>query len=341
MISIPLRRWYFILWPLLLLLLFWALRSIPLYSVLDTLAALRLYQLAILGALNAVILFLLSSRWWLILRAMGYQVSYLSLLGYRLASFGISYFTPGGQFGGEPLQVYMLRRRHHLPGAAALASVSLDKVIELAASFTFLCAGFVLILNGGLAHWLAHSQTVLAIAVLLALPLLYFLALLGGFHPISFLIQRLPARIQKTPPARRLLPVISAAEKQTTFLFRQNPLLILWMLLLSALTWTLMLLEYWLMLSFLGVDLSLSQAVIALTAARLAFLTPAPGGLVALEAGQIFILQLLGAESAAGVSASLLIRIRDVATGVFGLWWAGMLSRSGAAEPVPIRTTDP
>ncbi len=66
--------------------------------------------------------------------------------------------------------------------------------------------------------------------------------------------------------------------------------------LVSLSVWLGMVFEYWLMTYFLGLRLSLMQAVSALTAARLAFLTPLPGGLGALEASQVLALQTLGLD---------------------------------------------
>jgi hypothetical protein len=71
----------------------------------------------------------------------------------------------------------------------------------------------------------------------------------------------------------------------------------------------------------------LSQAITALTAARLAFLLPIPAGLGTLEAGQVWAMGVMGFNPAAGLSISLLIRARDAALAAFGLWWGGALSR--------------
>ena len=92
-----------LVWLALPLLLWWALRDISLAEVVDTLSGLGLTQLALLASFNLFATLFFSSRWWLILRALGYRVPYLSLLGYRTAAFSISYFTPGTQFGGKPL----------------------------------------------------------------------------------------------------------------------------------------------------------------------------------------------------------------------------------------------
>ena len=106
---------------------------------------------AALVALNALVLWTLMLRWWLFLRAQGVRISQLRLLGYRLAGFAISYFTPGPQIGGEPLQIYLLARRRAahppVPAATATASITLDKLLEFSTNFALLLMGALFLLQ--------------------------------------------------------------------------------------------------------------------------------------------------------------------------------------------------
>ena len=52
-------------------------------------------EIVVLIAANALVLLALNGRWWVILKAQGHRLPYLELAGYRLAAFGLSYFTPG------------------------------------------------------------------------------------------------------------------------------------------------------------------------------------------------------------------------------------------------------
>jgi uncharacterized membrane protein YbhN (UPF0104 family) len=67
-----------------------------------------------------------------------------------------------------------------------------------------------------------------------------------------------------------------------------------------------------------------------LLAARVAILLPLPAALGALEASQALAMRLLGQSPAAGVSLSVLIRVRDLLLGVIGLGLAGVLVRGKA-----------
>jgi uncharacterized membrane protein YbhN (UPF0104 family) len=78
-----------------------------------------------------------------------------------------------------------------------------------------------------------------------------------------------------------------------------------------------------LMLGFLNIQLNLWQALAALTASLLAFLTPLPGGLGALEASQVLALGALGYAPATAISLTLLMRARDLLNAGIGLLLAG------------------
>lgn len=321
------RRLFLLLLPLLFV---WAVRSAPLSEIGATLGSLNLSALLSLIVLNTIILALLSLRWGLILRAGGRRLPLRALLAYRLSAFGLSYFTPGPQFGGEPLQVYALKERHAMPAAQAISAVSLDKLVELLANFAFLVFGALVILSGDLFPGLSPQRLLPLSLALLALPSAYLLALWRGYRPLSRLISHLAQRGQLPSAICRHRPATYRAEAQAVRFFRQNPSAFWQALLLSVVIWTMMAFEYWLSLYFLGAQLPPAAAISALTAARLAFLLPLPGGLGALEASQVFVLQALGVSPALALSLALLIRARDISLGALGLWLAGWLTRQSA-----------
>lgn len=313
------------LWLLALPPLVWAASRLPWAEVWASLRELSAWELLALFGLNSAIFALFSLRWWLILRAQGYRVSYPALTGYRLAAFGVAYITPGPQFGGEPLQVYLVRARQGVPGSVSLAAVAVDKLYELLGNLAFAAFGLFVILQLGLfgvealGSWTARIP--LLGAGLLLLPAGYMAALWLGRRPLSALAGRLRLRGR----GARVASVIRTSEAQAGDFFRQRPAAGLAVGALSLLTWAAMLGEYWLALRLLGLHLDPLQTVAALTAARLAFVLPSPAGLGTLEASQILALQALGAGAAAGVSASLLIRARDVSFAALGLWLGALL----------------
>lgn len=297
-----------------------ALRLLPWRAIGAILSTLTALEILILLAVNAAILLLFSARWWLILRAFGYRIPYYQLSIYRIVGFSISYFTPGTQFGGEPLQVYLATSRHGVPASTSTAAVALDKLFELCANFAFLAAGVLFIASSGLLPGLARPQLALWAGAFLALPLLYFWSLSTGRRPFSTLVLHLPARLWTLRWLKAVPPLVTATESQIALFFKDYLVTAFAALVISGLVWLAMVFEYRLMSAFLGANLNLSQAIAGFTATRLAFLTPLPGGVGLLEASQVLALQAFGFSQAAGLSLSLLIRGRDILIGLFGLW---------------------
>lgn len=315
------------LWVLIPIVLWWTLKDVPFQQVGENIQNLGLRGIGILIGINTLIFLLFSLRWWLILRAQGHHLSFFALTAYRLASFGVTYFTPGPQFGGEPLQIHMLRQREHLSTPTAVASVTIDKLFELLANFAFLMVGVAVILFGGTIQGGTHTELILFPAALLLLPFGYLVALWFGRLPFSWITKAITRRFSDSERLNQFKEIVISTESQVAIFCQGNPLALLLVATLSIVIWILMVFEFGLMLRFLGVRLNLPHILTALTAARIAFLLPLPAGLGTLEAGQVMAMGLIGVNPVVGVSLSLLIRARDVFLGGIGLWLGGLLSR--------------
>jgi glycosyltransferase 2 family protein len=330
-----LARPRYLLWLAVFGLLLLAARGVAWQEVGSVLGRLGPAQILVLAGVNTLILVMLSGRWWLILAAQGYRIPFLRLLGYRLAGFGVSYFTPGPQFGGEPLQVYLVHRHHDVPREAAIAAVTLDKLLELLANFAFLVGGLACVMHCGVFGAAVGRLPLIVAGALLCLPVGFLAATWAGWRPAARLVdglaghvpwQRLPAGGRLEGRARRIQRLTVAGETEATLFMRRHPTTMLQALWVSLVVWAAMVGEYWLMLHFLGWSLPPAQTIGALTAARLAFLVPLPGGLGTLEASQVVALNALGLPLVAGVSLSLLIRARDIILGGLGLYIAATKS---------------
>jgi uncharacterized protein (TIRG00374 family) len=330
-------------WLLVAALLAWIFRTVSLEAVWRVLAQVEMDRLLALILLNGLILAALNGRWWIILRAQGHRVPFFPLLGHRLTAYGISYFTPGPQFGGEPAQVYLLEQSHTVPRPTAIASVTMDKLMELLVNVLVLGAGVVFLLQTEVFPVMVGGKTAVFLLIIVAIPALFLLATGLGWYPVSRVLragERPLAPLWRRRPAwqtryERAAEALAAAEIQATHFCRSSPLALLLTFLLSVAAWGLMIAEFWLMLDALGLTLAPSQVIALIVAARLAILLPMPGGLGTLEAGQVLALRLLGFDAAAGIGTSLLIRARDVSLGLLGLWLGGRRWRR--LRPAPLR----
>lgn len=316
-----------LVWMMIPLAAWWSLKEITITEIVENFRQVGLQAIFVIIGLNIFIFILFSFRWWLILRAQGYHASLLSIIGYRLAGFGVTYFTPGPQFGGEPLQVYLLTEREGMMTSPAAASVTVDKLLELLANFTFLLIGVAVLIFAGVLQSASYAALIVIPAFLLALPILYLLALRVGRHPVSSTLELIGGRFPTSSKFKGMMIVLKDTESQVSEFCQENVLALIVAALLSAGIWVMMVFEFGLMLQFLGIRFNLVQVLVALTAARIAFLLPFPAGLGTLEAGQVMAMGLIGVNPAVGISLSLLIRARDVVFGGIGLWLGGFYSR--------------
>lgn len=308
---------------LLAALLVWALQNAPLAEIWDSLKLLRPWQLGALLALNAVIFALITARWWLIVRAEARRVPFLPLVVYRLAVFGMSYFTPGPQVGGEPLQILYLKNAYGLTAVRATAAVIMDKLLEFLANFLFLAIGLFAVAGSGMLGGFAPPAWVAApVGLLLLWPLVHILLLYQRRHPLSALLKPLHKFLtgrKKFAGLETFLRLVIISEHLAALFCRRHIGALLAALGVSLLSWAVMLLEYHWMLTFLSADLTLTETLAALTVVRLSFLAPLPAGLGALEASQVFAATAFGLPAALGISLALLMRGRDMLLGGLGL----------------------
>lgn len=327
------RWWQVAIWLLVAGLLGWTLTQVPLADIWGVLRRLTPLQIGALLLVNGLVILAFSGRWWALLAAMGHRVAYGLLSLHRLAGFGISYFTPGPQVGGEPVQVLLLKRRHDVPAATAVASVGLDRLLEMMVNLSILMAGLVVTLRGTWIRSRVSAGVLIPVGLLLALPVAYLLLVWAGRMPLTALLKRGGEWLNHRGVYLRARAAVQDGERRAATLLREKPGSVLAALLASLVSWVGMVGEYWLMLSFLGVRLTPVQLVSVLTAARIAFLLPLPGGLGTLEAGQVLMFEALGLDPAVGLSVSFLIRGRDVLFGLAGLWWAGAYwNRTGESK---------
>jgi glycosyltransferase 2 family protein len=301
-------------------LLYFALRNASLIQIWNALHQLQLWQIAIILAIDLIIYIFVTGRWWLIVQAENKNISYLPMIGVRVAVFGISYFTIGPQVGGEPLQVIYLQRKYRLTYTRATSTVVLDKLLELLANFILLVFGLTGIIQAGILSRSGSPSLVslIVLSALVAWPLIHIILLYKKIYPLSALLRAI-SFIRNTKTIR----FIRAAEHLAGRFCQRQTRALLAALLVSLIAAMGMVSEYFLMTSFLQIHLSFWQTVAAWTAGWLSFLVPLPGGLGALEASQVFALGFFGVSAASAIGVTLVMRARDLLIGGLGLLLAG------------------
>ncbi len=231
----------------------------------------------------------------------------------RLIREGIDSLFPVAQIGGEVVGARLLANRG-TKAARAGASVIVDVSLEVLAQAIFLLAGIATLAmlagSGHSADWLGS----LALAVVAA----------GGFllaqrFGLLRLVEMLAERIGQQLPGLANLSLTGLQAAAEAFYRRRDALLRA--TLVHLVSWSLGTFETWIILHALGVPGSLPQALVVESlgmAARTAGFA-VPGALAVQEGGFALAALSVGLPETAGLSVSLIKRVREVLVGVAGV----------------------
>lgn len=332
-------RWSYLLWLLVPLVVWLVVREIPFAEVARALARLGPWQILALIALNALAVLSFAGGWWTILRALGYRLPYFSLARGRLGAFGVAYFVPGPQVGGEAVQLLWLTQRHGVPLPQAAASVALDKTLEILVNFVLVALGIGFLASRNLWPQVPPEAWAAVVVALIALPVFFIWTVYRGWKPLSRVLTRLPRRLAQKSLVQRITEAVRDSEQHMTDFCRRQPAAFAAALGFACLSWFLLLFDYWLSMYFLGVALMPTEVLMGVALGRLAILIPLPGAAGVLESSQVLAMTLLGYGPALGLSQSLVMRVRDVSVAVFGFLWAVVGTRwlaRPAITPEPV-----
>jgi uncharacterized protein (TIRG00374 family) len=306
-----------VVYSLLAALLYFALRNAPLTEIWAALRRLQGWQLLALLGLNVVIYSFITLRWWLIVRAEKKGVRFLPLLVARVAAFGVSYFTPGPQVGGEPVQVLYLQRNYGLTYVRAASTVVMDKLLEFLAGFVLLGFGLTAVIQAGIfsANASGSLAALSGLVLLMLFPPIHIVLMFRGIYPVSAILRKFSNN--------KFVRFVAASERMAGTFCRRHPASLVSAIFASLLAAMGMVAEFFFITRFLGIQLTFWQTLSAWTAGWLSFLLPLPGGLGALEASQVFALGAFGVSAVSAIGVTLLIRARDLLIGGVGLLIAG------------------
>ncbi len=256
-------------------------------------------------------------RWKILVDLEGRRISLFRLTLHSFAGFMLSYMTPATLLSGEPIKIYLLKKEHGIPVKEGSFSVITDKALEVTTFMIFIFISILLALSKGLIGregLISIIVTVIITAVILGS--FYWLTITkrGFFRTIFRLLGG-----HRIPRLQHLEQKIMQTEQRMFTFFMHHKRVFIITLLLAAASWSLRILEFMVVLYFLGIHLTFSEIFIVAFLPNISMLMPIPGGLGLLESATATILGLLGHSSSTAILLVLLMRIRDIVWVAIGL----------------------
>jgi len=300
-----------------LLLLIGALSSVNLGKIIGALSEFKFYKYFILLILFLITFSLTVMRWKVILSSLGHKISFLSLFIAKLVSYPISYFTPFARLGGEPFRAYALKREDNIKLSIGVASVLIDKIIEITCGSLLILYGLVYIL---IKYTLSKN-----LIIALSIPFLLFVVFLYVFYfktirNEGFFTAILKFfKVYKIKELSKVKGGIERTEKNLSNFFIKKRKSLMLASLVSILDIIFYLILYKTILNFIGVDIGISRLFILFGLIMISQMIPIPASLGAYEGMGVLSFLIFGLSVENGLLFIVLLRIMEMTLAIVGL----------------------
>ncbi|MCG2690196.1 flippase-like domain-containing protein [Candidatus Parcubacteria bacterium] len=283
-------------------------------------------------AITALLVWLSTIKWKLILKHQGERFSTKQLMPFILIGVAMSYFTPFAIFGGEIFRIYFLKKKYpDLPAQKAIASVATDRILEVTAFFTFLIIGLLVFWLFGPVFASPLGSIALAFAgFFLALLLVFYFSNWRKKSALGWLMNVLGIK-------KRLLGdkngEVALETEQEVFRFFSLKNKVFWQGLgLAFLEYFGFFIRAVILVFFITGGFEIVKSLAVYSFASLASLTPLPATLGALELSQGFAFSVLGFGFNKGAVFSMVWRATDLFFCFLGLFFFAKHSAKAAQD---------
>ncbi|MDD5144548.1 MAG: lysylphosphatidylglycerol synthase transmembrane domain-containing protein [Candidatus Pacebacteria bacterium] len=246
-------------------------------------------------------------KWKAIIEAEGIKVRLSSLVGPYLASFSIMYFAPILIWGGELFRAYVLKERNGIPWQKGMASVIIDRILELTINLFVIVLGFIFFLFfigvPPLKLTVFFGGTFLIFAFILAF---FYLTCWKRGSIINFFVKNNGNKFVET-------------EKEIFSFFKKNRSSLWKAVMLSFLKIGVMYVRAWFVILFLGKIISGFTVFSIFSFSCLAVMIPIPAALGSHEAIQTFAFNALGAEASVATAFTMTQRGAEMIVALLGV----------------------
>lgn len=269
------------------------------------------WQGMIILVLTLLIALIGTWKWKEILKGGGTNISFLNLLRTYLASFSIRFLAPIILVGAELFQGYTLKERNSVPWPKGMASVIIDRILEWTANL-------VVIFFGVLIFLLMIGLPPMKLLIIFGGVFLFFAGGIIYFYLKAFKRESM-AKVFGKIFNQNLDSQPLEVEKEIFIFFKLKNKPMWKSFALSFLRAGIMLVRTWLLIIFLGKEISALPSLSILGFTYLAAMIPIPTALGSHEAIQTFAFNSLKLGLPTATAFTMIIRGAELLIALFGV----------------------
>lgn len=259
-----------------------------------------------------------AARLRMIARGLGPVPSLARFTAIRAAGQTVGSLVPSAKVGGDPLRALLLARAG-VPAAAAIASVAVDRALEVGADVPFAIVFATILLRQGVPEVRGAFVSVLVgVAAIVVGLTVAVRRLRSGRGLVTALVKT--TRLDRWSLVQGQMSVLADAELDTTRLIEEP-----WRLAraygFALLANVAVLVEFAVFLRALDLPHDGTSVVAAIFATGAAHSLPVPGAVGVLEGAETWIFTILGHPPEVGLAIGLAVRVRELAWVLPGLFY--------------------
>ncbi len=263
------------------------------------------------------------------LKKLNHPISIKKLFPLELMRTSISYVTPFSNNGGEPLELYLLKKKYTIPYSAASAAVILEIILKIAISLIFMAVGcgYIFLTT---ASPLLKTIFFSLFLIFLALVTVFFYCTIRRHGFCSFVIHYFG--LKRFSFFQRNKKIIHNIDRCTIYFLRHYPRDFGLTVLLAFCSIICYLLRFYLIILFLGHASSFLELILVFSLTQALILVPIPTLLGIHELGQGLLSLFTTIPLQTGISFVIILRIITLMMTIPGFILLGHQSVNGLTQ---------
>lgn len=277
------------------------------------------WQFAFLIGLYFVSILFIALSMRIILKSLGYRLPFASLFALANINMAVGYLTPFAYLGGEPVQVYLMYKRHQIPVAVGTANVVLEKIGRQVIMMVFILIGVAWLVFNRALHLYWRVGLLALVIFLLFVLWAYFAKSISGEGFFRYMIKIFHLGKWKVLANPKVAPVIANIDERTSYFLIHHRKAFWTSLVFATGAELIPLVQMAFALWFMGLAPSFVSILLLFVFTNLLTMIPTPAQLGTFEISGISAFAIKGATASAGLIFSVFLHVVNIISVLPGL----------------------
>ena len=233
--------------------------------------------------------------------------------------FLFGYITPFLNTGGEPVQIYLMWKKHGVKVSTSSTALIIERILRQTLAMVFIIIGIVYLLVIYEMSLSVRIGLIIFVVVFSWLLWTYYKKSIDGQGFFNYMIRLLHLTKWSFVTRKENRCVIDNIDKNTATFMTAHPGALMQAMGVAVVTTTVMIMQVWLIISFMGFEVDMKTLILVYALTNVVAFIPIPGSLGTYEGGSALLFAGISFGANAGVAFSLIMRAASIVACIPGL----------------------